>query len=328
MTSSHRVVLQQWYPNNKQTNTRTNKLEVLLPELELHILARRRMGSLANLARRRIRPAEVHPDLGLEPMQARHIRLVLETVAHSREEAAPIGPSEVRAALQLRQRIKVLPDGVEVDIRGGIVIQPLREIRVDPQELRAALAGRRRRRLRLQRRQQRLEPLERGGVLADPDELDTAQPARRVGPRAQVPDVLEDGRPRRHADACADQHRDLVLEHVLRRRSVRPVHPQRRHLLPVLQRHLVHAHWVQALEVARLRRPAAQRVAERARKVAYLPDVDAHIWIEGARGDGEWVPLVAGDLGDLDEEPLSGFVVHAVFAELDFHGIWRSQCGS
>jgi len=47
----------------------------------------------------------------------------------------------------------------------------------------------------------------------------------------------------------------------------------------------------------------------------------ADVGVEGAGGDGEGVPLGGGDFGDLEEEPLAGFVVHAWFAELDFHCI-------
>ena len=147
--------------------------------------------------------------------------------------------------------------------------------------------------------EQRLEPLERGRVLADPDELDTAQAARRVGPRAQVPDVLEDGRPRRDADAGADQDGDLVVEDVLRGGAVGPVDAQLRHRLPVLQRDLVHPHRVQAVVFFGLQGPAAQGVAERAREVADLPHVHGDVRVEGTGGYGEGVPLRRADGGDL-----------------------------
>jgi hypothetical protein len=53
-----------------------------------------------------------------------------------------------------------------------------------------------------------------------------------------------------------------------------------------------------------------------------LANVDAYVGVERAGGYGEGVPFVLGDGGDVEEEPLAGFVVHAGFAELDFYGVW------
>lgn len=36
------------------------------------------------------------------------------------------------------------------------------------------------------------------------------------------------------------------------------------------------------------------------------------------------MPLLAGDGGDLQEEPLACFVSHGGLAELDFHSVWFS----
>ena len=86
--------------------------------------------------------------------------------------------------------------------------------------------------LGLERGQQGLEPLEAGGVAADPDELDAAEALGRVGAGALVPDVLEDAGPGGDADAGADEHGDLVLEHVFGRGAVGAVDPDGRHGLP------------------------------------------------------------------------------------------------
>ena len=47
--------------------------------------------------------------------------------------------------------------------------------------------------------------------------------------------------------------------------------------------------------------------------------MDRDVGVEGAGGDGEGVPLLGGDGGALEEEPLAGFVFHGRLSELDFH---------
>lgn len=74
-----------------------------------------------------------------------------------------------------------------------------------------------------------------------------------------------------------------------------------------------------------MRGAAAEGVSEAAGEVADLADVYADVGVEGAGGDGEGVPLGVGDFGDLEEEPLACFVVHAWFAELDLHCICGCQ---
>lgn len=47
----------------------------------------------------------------------------------------------------------------------------------------------------------------------------------------------------------------------------------------------------------------------------------ADVGVEGTACDGEGVPLVAADLWEVQEEPLSGFVAHRWLVELDLDGI-------
>ena len=183
---------------------------------------------------------------------------------------------------------------------------------MDAQELGAVGQG-----LGFQAGEQGLEPFEGGSVLADPDEFYAAEPGRAVGPRAQVPDVLEDRGPGRDADARADQHGDFVVEDVFGGRAVGPVDAQGGHLLPVLQRDLVHAHRVEGVEVLGLGRAGAESVAQGPREVAHLPHVHADVRVEGAGGDGEGVPLRGGHRGDVEHQPLARFVFHAGLGELD-----------
>lgn len=74
-------------------------------------------------------------------MEARHIRLVMQPVSHRRKEPVKVGPAKVRATPELSERVELLADGVEVDVGGSVLVEPLREVGVDAQELGAALAG-------------------------------------------------------------------------------------------------------------------------------------------------------------------------------------------
>lgn len=136
-----------------------------------------------------------------------------------------------------------------------------------------------------------------------------------------MPDVFEDAGPRRDADAGADEDGDFVVEDVFGRGTVRSVDTDSWHCLAVLERDFVHAHWVEAFELFGLEGAGAEGVAESACEVAYLSDVDGDVGVEGAGGDGKWVPLVTGDGRDVDEEPLPCFVAHGRFAELNLHRI-------
>ena len=136
-----------------------------------------------------------------------------------------------------------------------------------------------------------------------------------------MPDVLQDRRPGGYADAGTDEDSDLVLENVFCGSSVRPVDAQLRHHLPVLEGNFVHPHRVKAFQILGLGRSTSERVPQAASEIAYLTDMYADVGIEWAGCDREWVPLSGRDFGDLDEEPLPGFVFHAWLAELDLHCI-------
>lgn len=134
-----------------------------------------------------------------------------------------------------------------------------------------------------------------------------------------MPDILEDRRPRGDANASADEHRDLILEDVFRWGTVRSIDAELGHHLSILQGYFVHAHRVKTFQVCGLRGATSQCVTEGSSEVTNLADVNADIGVEGTGGDGERVPLGAGDVGDLEKDPLSCFILHAWFAKLDFH---------
>ncbi len=215
------------------------------------------------------------------------------------------------------------PDAVEHDVLLRVHVELLREIGVDLQEFDAVAAGDAGGlgALRLERGEERLEPLEGARVLAHPDELDAAQAGRRVRAVAQVPDVLQDRGPRGDADTRADEDGDLVLEYVLRRGTIRSIDSQGRHLLPVLQRHLVHTHGINALVQLGLGGASTDGVAQSSSEVANLSDVDRDVRVVRARGDGKRMPLIAGERRHLQEKPLASLVFERRLLELDFHHI-------
>lgn len=175
--------------------------------------------------------------------------------------------------------------------------------------------------LRFQRGEQRLEPFERAGVLAHPDEFDTAETLWRVRAQTQVVDGLENRRPRRDTNTSTDENRDFILKHVLSGSSIGSVDTESGHLLAVLKSNFVHAHGVELVVKLGLRLTRAKSISKSASEISNLSDVDGNVRIVGARGDCEWVPLVVADFWAVKEQPLAGLVLHARLSELNFDGI-------
>lgn len=194
---------------------------------------------------------------------------------------------------------------------------------MDLEELDAVAAGQARGLvgLFLERGQQRLEPLKRARVLADPDELDTTQARGRVGRVAQVPDVLEDRGPRGDADAGTNEDGDFILKDVLGGCSVRAIDAERGHLLAVLQGNFVHALGAHLVVQLCLGVTGTKGITESLGKVTDLADVNGHVGVKGARGDGKRMPLVLGDGRDLKEQPLTGLVSEGRLAELNLDDV-------
>lgn len=268
--------------------------------------------------------AEVHTDSRPHALQPVDIRPVQNPVPHRLEQLEEVGPPEVGPALQLGQGVDVRANRVEHDVLRRVHVELLRQVGVDLEELHARGAGDTRGfvALCLKRRQEGLEPLERARVLADPDELHTAETRGRVGPVAEMPNVLEDGGPRRHTDASADQNCNLVLEHVLGRSAVGPVDEETGHLLAVLKCHFIHAQGIDAIVELSLRGARADGVSERSREITHLADVNGDVGVIGAGGDSEWVPLELGDARNLEEKPLAGLVPKRRLVELDLNDVF------
>lgn len=216
-------------------------------------------------------------------------------------------------------------DRVEDDVLRGVHIQLLSQVGVDLQELEtvaarkaSSLIG-----LRLERREQSLEPLEGTGILANPDELDTAKTGRGVRAVAQMVDVFENGGPGSDTNASTDEHSDFVLEYVFGGSSVGSVDTEIGHLLAILQSNLVHSHGVDTVVKLGLGAAGTNRITESAGEVTNLANVNRDVRVEGAGSDGKWVPLVVGDRRHLEEEPLAGLVLERGLVELELDNVVR-----
>lgn len=256
-------------------------------------------------------------------LQAVQVCPVQDTVPHTSEQFREVGTTEVCAGLELGQRVAIGSHGVQHDVVGRVDVELLGQVGVDLQELNTRAAGHASSLggLLLERGQQSLEPLERGGILANPEELDTAKTGWWVGTVAQVPNVLENGSPGSDTNTSTNQNSNLVLEHVLGGGSVRSIDLNRRHLLTVLQSDLIHSHGVDSLVHLSLSSASTDCVTKCASEVTDLTNVDRHIGIVGARGNGERVPLVLGNRGKLDEQPLSSLVLEGRLGELNLDHI-------
>jgi hypothetical protein len=295
-------------------------LEMLLPELEVDLLARRLLTRALDIASRNIGSAEVHSDFGAErAFQAVHVGTVKDAVAHTAQEALEVRAAKVCSRFEFGEGILVCANRVEDNVLRRVGIHFLRQVCVDAQELVAVAAAEG---LRFERGEQRLEPFERRSVFADPDELDAAETLGRVGAQAEVVDGLENRGPGCDTNTGTDEDGDFVLEDVLSGRSVRSVNLEAGHLLTVLQRNFVHAHGVKLVVQLGLRLSSTKSIGKSAGKVTDLADVDRDVRVVGAGGNRKWMPLVVADLWAVQEKPLSWLVPHARLLELNLNGIY------
>lgn len=106
--------------------------------------------------------------------------------------------------------------------------------------------------LSLERREKCLEPFERRSVFADPDEFHAAETLGWVRRETLVVNRFQNGSPGCDADTSTDEDGDFVLENVFGWSTVWAVDLERRHLLAVLKRDLVHAHGIKLIVELRL----------------------------------------------------------------------------
>lgn len=249
--------------------------------------------------------------------------MVDDTVTHACEELSEVGAAKVGAGLELSKRVDISTNRVEDDVLRGIHIELLSKVGVNLQKFYTARAGDTSSlaRLVLERREESLKPLERAGIFAHPDELDTTETGWWVGAVAQMPDVLEDRGPWRNTNTGSDQNGDFILEHILRGSTVGSINAKMGHALAVLEGDFVHSHRVNRVVKLSLGRTSTETITEISGEITNLPDVNGHIRVKGARSDGERMPLVSGNVGDLEEQPLPGLVLERRLVELDLDDV-------
>lgn len=131
---------------------------MLLPELEVDLLARSLLTRLLDIPRCNVGSAEVDSDFCPErALQAVHVGAVQDAVAHAAEQALEVGAAKVCSRLELGEGILVSADGVEHNVLRGVGIHLLSEICVDAQKLVTVGAAER---LGFERGEERLEPFE------------------------------------------------------------------------------------------------------------------------------------------------------------------------
>lgn len=286
-------------------------LEMLLPELEVHLLACRGLAGLPDRPRRRIGTTEVHTDVcSQRALQTAHVAAIQDAIAHATQQAREIGTTKVGTGLKLSEGILVGAYRVQHDVVRRVDIDLLGEVGVDAQELIAIAAAHG---LRFQRGKQILEPFKRRGILADPDKLYTAEALGRIGRQAHMVDGFEDGCPGCDTDTGTNEDGDFVLEDIFGGSSVRAIDADGGHLLPVLQRDLVHAHGIQFVVEFGLRLTSAEVIGKLTGEITNLSDVHGNVGIFQAGCDGKRMPLVVADIGAVEEKPLPRLVLHARF---------------
>jgi hypothetical protein len=320
--------------SNKIVPNEPNPLEMLLCKRKVDRLSINRQTLLLDRLGQSRRSAKERPDLGAQrSLPTGEILPRLDRHPQPAVDRLPVWPAKDRARAEERERVVRLPGVVDCDVPEHVFVDLLREEDVHAQKVWVGLGS-------LDFLEQGLEPAKRGGVSADPEELDTLQRAQ-VPTALAVPDVLQDARKRRNTDPSADQNRNLRIEHVLCRRTVRPVdanagksHPSDRVDLDKLAAAL--GDGVESFTLG-ARRPLLERVhsglgergndvwscadalTEGVGEITDLADVQAHVRVFGRRGDGERVPLERRDVGDLDKEPLAGGVLEAGFLDAQLH---------
>lgn len=134
---------------------------MLLPKSKANFLGGTFLGRLANGLGRRIGSAEIHTNSRPQRrVETRQVRLIHETRVHGLEERFKVRTAEFRACPELGERVDLLPDGVKVDVGRGVLVESLRQVCVDAQELLSIPTVRFRGGLCFERGKQRLEPFE------------------------------------------------------------------------------------------------------------------------------------------------------------------------
>ena len=137
-----------------------------------------------------------------------------------------------------------------------------------------------------------------------------------------MPDILQNGSPGCDANTSANKDGYLVVEYIFGGSTVGAINAEFWHGLAVLESYFVHPIGIDVIVELGLGGSGSESVTKVPSKVSDLSNVDGDVGVERTRGDREGMPLLAGDGGYVEEEPLTSFVLHGGFAELNLHGIW------
>lgn len=182
---------------------------------------------------------------------------------------------------------------------------------------------------------QALEPTERWRITANPEELDTAERTE-CTLLLPVPDMLEDGCKGCDTDTSANKDRNLTVEHILGRGTVRTVNSDSGKGVGTvgvkLDKISAVAEYVVIFFLRTLHgcfghrsdygRTSTKAFTESMSPVTNLTNMDGDVRVLGGRGDGEGVPLKTRDIRNLDEDPLTRCIFEAGLDDTEFHGTY------
>lgn len=197
--------------------------EVLLCEREVDMIIIVLLAHLLENTRDRRRSAKVRANGRLHATGTGTREVLARLNAHTEAavDVLEVGATEERAGAEERKRVVRGTSVVDSDIPHHVLVDLLRQVDVDAQEVGVRLR-------RLDLLQQALEPAEGWRVTADPEELYAAEVAQ-VPTALAVPDVLENRGKGSDTDTGTNEYCDLGVENVLRRRTVGTIDADHRH---------------------------------------------------------------------------------------------------
>jgi len=273
------------------------------------------------------RTTEIGSNFGLELRVAtRDILSSLDSLAHTTVDTLPVGTTEHSAAAEERKRIILCSSIINCNVPKHIFTNLLGEVDVNAKEVGISLSS-------FNFLQQALEPTKRRSIAADPEELHTSERSN-FAFSLLIPDVLQDRSEGGDTNTCTNEDSNFNLENVFSGSTVRAIDPDNRQgtgracgikLNEVATGSSVRVVLFVALhgslsESRDNRRTSADAISESLSPVSNLTDMDRNIRIIGSGSDSEWMPLPAGDVGNLNKEPLASDVFETRLNNTELHG--------
>lgn len=250
--------------------------------------------------------------------------------AETAKDSFPVGAAVHGTGPQEGQRIVFSTSIVDDDVPDGIFLELLSEVDVDAKEVGIHLGS-------FDFLEQTLEPTERRSIPADPEEFNTAESTERAL-LLPVPDVLEDGGKGSYTNTSTDEDSDFRVEHILGGSTIGTINADdgqgagvgigikldevttAESGLGIFLLSGLEGSGGESLDDGGT---SANTFTEALGPVTDLTDVNRDIGILRSGGNGEGVPLPAGDVGNLDEQPLTSGVLEAGLDDTEFHGAGR-----